>query len=270
MNEFLSYTLFSTGGHNINVTSIVWLLGIILALFVGLKIIKKSIYSIDSFDSSKKYSVYRLIKYFLLVVVSIISLPIIGFDASVLVAGSAALLVGLGMGIQNLFNDYISGIIILVDSSVKVNDVIEVNNLVGKVLEINLRTTTVLTRDDKYIILPNSDLTRHQLINWTHNAVASRFEVSVGVDYSSDVLRVMEILTEAAIEQEGILKESKPFARFIDYGDSALLFSVFFWSEEVFRVENIKSELRINLFKKLKENNINIPFPQRVIHTKQS
>jgi small-conductance mechanosensitive channel len=90
------------------------------------------------------------------------------------VAGSAALLVVL-VCLQNLFSDFVSGIILLVDSSVKVNDVIELNGLVCTVQEINLRTTTVLTRDDKYIILPNSDLTRNQLINWTHSDLASRF-----------------------------------------------------------------------------------------------
>ena len=151
-----------------------------------------------------------------------------------------------------------------------VGDVIEINGLVCKVEEINLRTTTVLTRNDKYIILPNTDLTRNQLINWTHSDIASRFEVNVGVDYSSDVKLVMKILFEAAINQPGVLKNPKPFTRFTDFGESSLNFSIIFWSEDVFRVENIKSELRVKIFDKLNENNITIPFPQRVVHTKQS
>jgi small-conductance mechanosensitive channel len=88
---------------------------------------------------------------------------------------------------------------------VKVNDVIELNGMVCVVQEINLRTTTVLTRDDKYIILPNTDLTRNQLINWTHSDLASRFEVTVGVDYSSDVKQVMQILKAAVDSQMGVL-----------------------------------------------------------------
>jgi small-conductance mechanosensitive channel len=100
----------------------------------------------------------------LIILISIVAgLQLFGFNLSVLVAGSAALLVGIGLGLQNLFSDFISGILLLLDSSV-VNDVIELNGMVCVVQEINLRTTTVLTRDDKYIILPNTDLTRNQLL----------------------------------------------------------------------------------------------------------
>jgi small-conductance mechanosensitive channel len=193
-------------------------------------------------------------------------LQLFGFNLSVLVAGSAALLVGVGLGLQNLFSDFVSGIILLVDSSVKVNDVIELNGLVCTVQEINLRTTTVLTRDDKYIILPNSDLTRNQLINWTHSDLASRFEVTVGVDYSSDIHQVIQILKKAVDSQNNVLKEPNPFIRFTDFGDSSLNFSVIFWSEELFRIETTKSDLRIKIFELFKENNITIPFPQRVVH----
>ncbi|MDQ6843645.1 MAG: mechanosensitive ion channel, partial [Bacteroidota bacterium] len=166
--------------------------------------------------------------------------------------------------------DFISGIILLMDSSIKVNDVIEVNGLVCKVQEINLRTTTVLTRDDKYIILPNSDLTENQLINWTHSHIASRFEVNIGVDYSSDVQLVMKVLKEAIDNQRDVLIEPKPFIRFTDYAESSLNFSIFFWSEEVFGVENIKSDVRVKVFRMFKENNITVPFPQRVVHIKNT
>jgi len=90
----------------------------------------------------------------------------------------------------------------------------------------------------------------------------------VGVDYSSDVNQVMEILKKVVITQEGIQKDPVPFVRFIEFGNSSLDFSVIFWSEEVFRVRNIKSDLRVKIFNAFKENNISIPFPQRVVHIK--
>ncbi|OCB76151.1 mechanosensitive ion channel protein MscS [Flavobacterium crassostreae] len=217
----------------------------------------------------KKYSIYNLVKYLIIVIAIIVGLEMFGFNLSVLVAGSAALLVGVGLGLQNLFSDFVSGIILLVDSSVKVNDVLESNGLVCTVKEINLRTTTVLTRDDKYIILPNSDLTKNQLINWTHSDLTSRFDVSVGVDYSSNVNQVMQLLHQAVTEQEGILQDPKPFVRFNEFGDSSLNFAIYFWSEDVFRVENRKSELRIRIFELFQQNNITIPFPQRVVHLNQ-
>ena len=266
MKEIIDYTLFQDGGFDIKVIGIIKLIVFIIVVLLVLKIIRKAIYKVEKIDVAKKYSIYRLIRYLIILVSIIAGLQLFGFNLSVLVAGSAALLVGIGLGLQNLFSDFISGILLLLDSSVKVNDVIELNGMVCTVQEINLRTTTVLTRDDKYIILPNSDLTKNQLINWTHNDLASRFEVKVGVDYSSDVTQVMQILKQAVDSQNSVLKEPSPFIRFTDFGDSSLNFSIIFWSEELFRVENTKSEMRIKIFELFKTNNITIPFPQRVVH----
>ncbi len=268
MKEILNYTLLQLGDYTIRVSSIITLVIFVVVIFFLLKIIKKAMFRTRKIDLAKKYAIYNLVKYCIFVFSFVIGFEILGFNISVLIAGSAALLVGLGLGLQNLFSDFISGIILLVDSSVKVNDIIEVNGLVCKVQEINLRTTMVLTRDDKYIILPNTDLTRNQLINWTHHDITSRFEVKIGVDYSSDVKLVMKILKEAIVRQEGVLKNPEPFVRFSDYGESSLNFSIFFWSVEVFRVENIMSATRVTVFELFKENNITVPFPQRVVHIK--
>lgn len=266
MKEIIDYTLFQDGGFSIKVISIIKLIVFVIVVLLVLKLIRKAIYKVEKIDVAKKYSIYRLVRYLIILLSIIAGLQLFGFNLSVLVAGSAALLVGIGLGLQNLFSDFISGILLLLDSSVKVNDVIELNGMVCTVQEINLRTTTVLTRDDKYIILPNSDLTKNQLINWTHNDLASRFEVTVGVDYSSDVKQVMQILKQAVDNQNSVLKQPSPFIRFTDFGDSSLNFSIIFWSEELFRVENIKSELRIKIFELFKDNKITIPFPQRVVH----
>ena len=268
MKEILDFTLIQFENLTIKVSSILILIIFLIVVFLLLQIIKKTIFRTAKIDIAKKHAIFSLIKYCIIVFSLVICLQILGFNLSVLLAGSAALLVGIGLGLQNLFSDFVSGIILIIDSSVKVNDVIEVNGLVCKVQEINLRTTMVLTRDDKYIILPNSDLTRNQLINWTHSNITSRFEINVGVDYSSNVELVMKILKDAAEQQEGVLKDPPPFARFTDYGESSLNFCVFFWSEEVFRVENIKSDIRLKIFDSFKLHNITIPFPQRVIHSK--
>ncbi|AWG22530.1 mechanosensitive ion channel protein MscS [Flavobacterium faecale] len=266
MNEFLNYPLLQSGHFSVRISNILVLITFIFGTWLLLKMIKKAIFKTQKIDLGKKYSIYNLLKYIVLLFSFIFSLEFIGFNLSVLVAGSAALLVGVGLGLQNLFSDFVSGIVLLVDSSVKVNDIIEVNGLVCIVKEINLRTTTVLTRDDKYIILPNTDLTHNQIINWTHSDLSSRFEVHVGVDYSSDVPLVMKILQEAVDQQIGVQKDPKAFIRLMDFGNSSLDFSIIFWSENVFRVESIKSDMRIKIFQLFKENNITIPFPQSVIH----
>jgi small-conductance mechanosensitive channel len=200
------------------------------------------------------------------VVAIAVGLHFVGINVTVFVAGSAALLVGLGLGVQNLFNDFISGIIILLDSTVKMGDVIEVNGIVGKVVEIELRTTTVITRDDTYIILPNSRITGNELSNWTHEHITSRFDINVGVDYGSDIDLVMELMMQAAREHNKVNEEKKPFVRLIDYADSAVMFKLLFWSDEVFRIENVKSEIRIAIWRKFKEHGVSIPFPQRTLH----
>ncbi len=269
MKEVLNYTLLQLGDFIVRVSSLLKLMIFILIVFFILKLIRKAMFRSKKINLAKKYAIYNLVKYCIYVFSFVIGFEILGFNISVLIAGSAALLVGIGLGLQNLFSDFISGIILLVDSSVKVNDIIEVNGLVCKVQEINLRTTMVLTRDDKYIILPNSDLTRNQLINWTHSDITSRFEVRIGVDYSSDVNLVMKILKGAIVNQEGVLQHPEPFVRFTDYGESSLNFSIFFWSQEVFRVENIMSATRVKISELFKENNITVPFPQRVLHIKQ-
>lgn len=266
MDEFLNYVLFTFDGFSLKIAAIVKVVLWIFLIVVVLKIVKSILYRTKRFDDAKKFSIYTLSKYIIIVFSFIIGLHLFGFNVSLLLAGSAALLVGFGLGMQNLFSDYISGLIILIDSSIKVGDILEINGLVCKVQEINLRTTTVFTRDDKYIILPNSDLTRNQLINWTHSEITSRFDVSVGVDYSSNIDLVMSIMEKITLNFDSIKSDPKPFVRFAEFADSSLNFSIYFWSDEIFRIERIKSDYRVQLFKAFKENNIQIPFPQRVVH----
>ncbi len=269
MKEFFDYTLLDLGDYSINVFAILKLLVFCILVIFLLKIVRAATYRSRKIEVAKKYAIYSLIKYCIIVFAIVTGMQILGFNLSVLIAGSAALLVGIGLGLQTLFADFISGIILLVDASIKVNDIIEVNNIVCKVQRINMRTTTVLTRDDKYIILPNSNLTQNQLINWTHSDIASRFEVKIGVDYSSDVTQVMAVLQGVIDRQDGILKRPKPFIRFMDYGESSLNFVILFWSEEVFRVENIMSEIRVKISQDFRKNNITVPFPQRVVHIRE-
>jgi small-conductance mechanosensitive channel len=270
LKELTDYTLFEYGSIRINLSNLVEVTVVLVLLFALLRIIKISINKTSKFDTARKYSFYQLIKYIVIVLGVFSILHILGFNISYILVGSSALLVGLGFGLQNLFSDFISGIIILLDSSVKVNDIIEVSGIIGRVTEIKFRTTTVITREDKYIIIPNTDLTKNNLVNWTHESITSRFEINVGVDYSSDVRKVIQVLDEVVQKNSNVLKDPKPIIRFVDFADSSLNFTVLFWSNEVFRIENIKSDIRVAIFEAFKENNISIPFPQRVVYIKNS
>lgn len=264
--SFLNFSLIETSKFTLHIWDIVTITLIIVATGIVLGLIKKTITKNKNIDQGKQYSLYSLTKYVIIVFVAIWILQYLGVKVTILLGGSAALLVGVGMGLQNLFSDFISGIILLIDSSIKVNDVIEVNGLVCQVKQIKLRTTQVLTRDDKYILLPNSSLTKNNIINWTHNLETSRFDVSVDVSYDADVNLVKELLLNVAQEHDEVLQDPKPFVRLISFGDSSIDFNLYFWSKNIFRVENIKSDLRFMIFEKLNEHNIEIPFPQHVIH----
>ena len=269
MNRYLETTIFSLGDYSLKLYNL-----LILLVFLGVaamiqSVVRRVIYGTNRVDASKKYSFYKLFQYVFWLIIVSIGFQILGFNVTVLLTGSAALLVGLGLGMQRVFSDFISGIVLLLDRTIKVHDVIEVNNMVCKVLEINFRTTTVISRDEYYVVIPNSQIVQNPVINWTYDRLSTRFRVSISVDYASDVSFVMNVLKEATKSQSKILQTPEPFARLDDYADSALMFSIFFWSDEVFRIEQIKSDLRVEIFKMFKENNIQIPFPQRVVHLKQ-
>ena len=266
MEEFLNYRIFHFGQYTVSAYHLVLLFLLALTTWVVLFLLRKAIYRSKRLDTGRKYAVFQIIRYFLLVVVFTIGLDSLGVNLTVLIAGSAALLVGIGLGLQNLFNDFVSGIIILIDGSVEVNDVIEVNGLVARVTEINLRTSVVRTRDDKYIILPNSTLTGQSLINWTHHSDVSRFNVTVGVHYNSDLTLVMRLMKEVALAHPQIAPEREPFARLVHFGESSIEFEVLFWTHEVFAVDNIKSDIRLGIFAAFQSNGIEIPLPQQVVH----
>ena len=271
LDNILNFSILRLGeGFNLNVLSVIEIAIVIVVAFFLLFMIKKGVYKVTRLDLGKKYALYNLIRYVVTIIAFCFVLEILGFNIKILLAGSAALLVGIGLGLQNLFSDFVSGIILLVDSSVKVGDVIEVNGLVCQVKDINLRTTLVLTRDDKFILLPNTQLTKNELINWTHATSSSRFDVTVGVDYDSDIDLVCHIMQEVCEKEPGILDTPKPFVRFNNFGEHALQFTVYFWCANMFRVENTKSEVRRKILKEFRLHGIKIPFPQRVVHIQEN
>jgi small-conductance mechanosensitive channel len=178
------------------------------------------------------------------------------------------LLVGIGLGLQQTFNDFISGIILLAEGSTKIGDVLEIEGDVIKIQNIGLRTSKGLNRDDIVVIIPNSLITTNRVINWSHQSEKTRFRISVGVAYGSDVDLVVKILNESALEHPDISDKTTLEARFVDFGNSSLDFEVLFFSENIFRIEKVKSDIRKIIYRRFKENHITIPFPQVDVHMK--
>ena len=217
-------------------------------------------------DKLKFSSIFKFIKYLVYVAVVLITLSVAGIDITLLLTASAALFIGLGLALQDLFKDIIGGIFIIIDKSLHVGDIVEVDGKVGKVFEIKLRTTRAITRDDKVIIIPNHHFITDIIYNYTQNHKTTREKIILGVAYGSNVTLVTKILEDIAIRQKGVLKNPKPFVQFDDFGDSALMFSVNFFISDSFSDPRIKSEMRYEIDAEFRKNSVTIPFPQRDVH----
>ena len=274
MNEFLNYTIFERGNYQLTTGTLLTIALIWLAVRIFLYLVKRfliRLFANSHGSATRAQEIYLLIKYFVWTLTIVVILELMGIQVTILIAGSAALLVGLGLGLQQIFQDLVSGIFILIEGTIKVNDIIELDGMVGKILSINLRTSKILTRDGIMIIVPNHKFIVEKITNWTHNSENTRFKVEVGVAYGSDVEKVREILLACAHEHPRIINQSvsdvnSPFVRFVDFGDSALKFELFFWTTDIFQVEFIKSDLRFKIDKTFREQAVTIPFPQRDVH----
>jgi small-conductance mechanosensitive channel len=224
----------------------------------------------DTFDQGNFFALFQIFTYVIWVVSFTIILETIGVKVSVLLAGSAALMVGLGLGLQSTFNDIVSGIILLFEGSTKVGDILEIDKEVIQIQTIGLRTSKGLNRNDIVIIIPNSMITTSKVINWSHQSTKTRFSVEVGIAYGSDVDLVVELLKESVMEHPQISKSDFIDAQFLHFGGSSLDFRVLFYSKENFRIESIKSDIRKIINRKFIENNITIPFQQVDLHVKSN
>lgn len=270
-HKLFAYNIIETDKYRVTVLN---LIAAFIIIYLTRVFVYAAEYWMDRRISNKKMdrgrgkSFIQILKYLIWILgVSIIA-STFGINMTFVIASISALLIGVGFGLQHIFNDFFSGIIILFDGSVKVDDIVEVDDTVGRVLGIGLRFSKVLTRDNVVIIVPNSRFTTEKVINWTHNNEETRFHINIGVAYGSDVRLVERILLKAAAEHDQIVKMPKSFVRFNDFGESSLDFQLYFWTVNDFQVENIKSDLRFVIDDEFRKNKVEIPFPQRDIHLK--
>ena len=190
-------------------------------------------------------------------------------DLTMLGLVAAAVGVGVGFGLQNIANNFISGIFILFERPIKVGDRIEVGEVHGHVVRIAARATTVRTNDNIDIIIPNSSFTSFNVINWSHGDQKVRFRVPVAVAYGSDARLVERLLLEVAHENENVLKEPSPRVVFWAFGDSALEFQLRVWTTRMLHRRGVFfGQLNLAIYEKFQQHGIRIPFPQRDLHLK--
>ncbi len=267
INRFWNYKTTVGDGVEISVKAIALILILLFIVSFLIKISKKlTNRKLREEDRMKFSSVYNFLQYFLYLAVMLIGLQNMGVELTAIFTASAALLLGVGLALQTFFQDIISGIFILVDRSVSVGDILEIDSYVCHVTEIKLRTTRAVTMENKVLIIPNHKYLTTIIYNWTENDSVIRAEVEVGVDYNSDVRLVESLLLKAATEHEHVLKTPESFVLFTNFGDSSLNFKLVFFLQNSFSFALIKSDVRFRINTLFKENNISIPFPQRVLH----
>ncbi len=271
LKGFLEFELITFGKSTIRVYTLVTVLVIFMITKLILWLIKKALFRKSEFkklDKGNIYALFQIIKYIVWVIAIGLILETVGVKVTVLIAGSAALLVGIGLGLQQTFNDILSGIILLSEKSIRIDDILEIDGDIVKIQSIGLRTSKALNRDDISIIIPNSLIATNKVINWSHQAEITRFKIDVGVAYGSDVDTVIKILEESVLANPSTSNPNSIEARLINFGNSSLDFQVLFYSENIFGIEKIKSDIRKTINKKFAENKVTIPFPQMDLHLK--
>lgn len=269
IKKFLEYTLISLGDYRLKVYDLFIILLIFIITYFVLWIIKNGLFrkhKSDKLDIGNTYALYKIIKYVVWIIAFGFILESVGVKVTVLIAGSAALLVGIGLGLQQTFNDIISGIILLSERSIKIGDILEIDGDIVTIQNIGLRTSKGLNREDISIIIPNSLITNNKVINWSHQSKQTRFSIDVGVAYGSDVDLILNTLKESATEHPDITDKDTIDVRLVNFGNSSLDFQVLFFSKNIFRIEKVKSDIRKTINKKFIESNISIPFPQMDVH----
>ena len=263
----LDYSFTFSEKISISVKGLIFIIfALILSTFL-LKLVRKvSTRNMPKNDQLKFVGVFSYVKWFVYLVIFLVGMHTSGVNVTAVFAASAALLIGVGLALQTLFQDIISGIFILVDQSVHVGDIIELEGKIGRVEVINLRTTRAVTVDNKVMIIPNHLYLTNTLYNWTENGEETREGITVGVAYGSDVRLVEKILFEAAMANQSVLKSPEPKVLFTNFGDSSLDFKIAFTIKKSFEVRFVQSDLRFEIDRLFRENNIQIPFPQRDIH----
>jgi small-conductance mechanosensitive channel len=273
IREYLDFSLVSIGETNLTLWTLLYLFFLIFLLFYfTAKLRQWMVYRVlakSRIDLGVRIAVGTIIRYIVLVIGFIIVFQTVGIDLSTLTILAGALGIGIGFGLQNITNNFVSGIVILFERPIKVGDRIEVGEISGDVVRISMRATTVLTNDNISVIVPNSEFISSSVINWSHIDRNVRLNFPVSVSYKEDPDNIKRILLEVTAQNEGILKEPKPDVLFEEYGESALIFNLRVWTREyTHRPGVLKSQLYYSIFRKFRLEGVEIPYPQRDIHIK--
>ncbi len=269
--ELINHAFFKLGNQEISIKIVIVFCALIFGFSWLSKWIERFIHKTllyKDIDPGIKGSIERFSRYLVLSIGILISLGSIGINLSSLTVFGGIVGVGIGFGLQNITQNFMSGIIILMERPIKKGDIVQVGQTSGRVLDIKARSTLILTRDDVVMIVPNSDFITKQVVNDSFSGDKLRLSIPIGVAYGSDVDLVTKVLMEVATNHDKVLKSPPPTVVLANFGESSLDFKLRIWTQELWFFDLLLSEIRYEVVRKFRENDVTIPFPQRDLHVK--
>lgn len=273
-HELLTTTLFQLQQTPVTLLSvIIFLVFIIGSILIG-GIVRRSLLNrvLPRFEIERglQYTLSRVTYYLIITLGLIISFQFIGLDLSSLAVIFGLLSVGIGFGLQNITNNFISGLIVLFERPISVGDRVEVGGVEGDVMEINIRSTKIRTLNNISIIVPNQEFVGSNVINYSHGDPTYRLDLSVGVSYSSDLDTVLEVLHKVANDHPDVMRTPEPEVHLKGFGDSSWNMQLRLWVSDVKQYRHIRNDVNQAIVRAFRENNVEIPFPQRDLHVRSS
>ena len=274
IHNVLASITFNIGEIKIDIFKIV---SSIIALFVLLwlvglitKLIDSTVQTRNEIPPSIRVLIGKTSRLIFYTAALLVSLKIGGFPLGALAVFSGALGLGIGFGLQKVISNLVSGVIILLDKSIKPGDVIEINGTYGWINTLRTRYVSVLTRDRKEILIPNEDFITNNVVNWSFSDTNVRIRANIGVSYGTDVEHALEVSAEAAKNIPRVLKNPPPRCLLMGFGDSSIDLQIRFWINDANEgVANVRSQVMLEVWKAFRDNGIEIPFPQREITIKK-
>lgn len=271
VQSWLSHPLGKLGDSTLTLGGVLELLVLLTIVLILERVLRhvlvNRVLSRTKLDPPLRFAIGRFVGYLFIALGFVLALNNVGINLSSLTVVAGAVGIGLGFGLQNIINNFFSGLIILAERPVAIGDRIEVGGVAGQVTKINMRSTAVVTNDNITIIVPNSDFISSPVTNWSHGDPKVRLRLAVGVAYGSDVPKLQRVLLEVAAQHPAVLKEPAPGLFFIGFGESSLDFELGVWTIEMaHNPMRFRSELYYAIEQALRDHRIEIPFPQRDLH----
>ncbi len=271
LKDFLEVPIFKLGETHITLWTVLYflILFVLLVWLTGIfqRWLLRTWGAKTKAEEGTRLAVLSIIRYSLITLGLLMILQTAGIDLTTLNVLAGAVGIGVGFGLQNIANNFISGLIILFERPIKIGDRIEVGEVEGDVVRIGARSTTVVTNDNITIIIPNSRFVSEDVINWSHNDDKVRFKIPVSVAYGTDARLAERLLIEVAKNNPDVLDDPPPSVRLMEFGDNGLQFELRAWTNTMTHRKGLLiSALNFAIYDTFNKHRIEIPYPQRDLH----